>query len=451
VCRHDTRIANTRSITDGRYVYIRNFQADTPHGSWSAYTVGDTSTTPTYATLGAGEWLLAFLQGGLSEREGHFFLNSGGEQLYDLQSDPDETVNLADDPAYAGVLATMRAHLETWQTEVRDGGLVPEGRLYDLVDATGLRAWDVIASDTHVAYNDLVDTAWRASSSDPADVAVLAARLTHADATVRLWAARGLGYQGREAVREHQPALLAAAGDPDYWVRVSARQALARHATEPLRSDSIDALFAFTQRTGVVRGGVTDTSAEREIHFAGEAISSLPYLEESYRALTATMNNETYATRAYRRQVFYWFYDEFHHPLAAFREVHGLDKTGADDLDNPSGDGVPNLMRYAFGLSPEDGDLLKPASPRAMPVGGSAGLPLVFRDRVDGMPRYQYVRRKDSSDPRVSYDVFGSDDLVEWLPVSETGSVDSIDADWERVTVPVTGSAAEFRRIEVSR
>lgn len=452
VCRHDTRIANTRSAFDGRHVYIRNFQADTPHGSWSAYTVGNDTTTPTYATLGAGEWLLAFLQGGLSDREAHFFRNSGGEQLYDLQTDPSETINLVDDPAYAGVLATMRGHLAGWQANVRDGGLIPEGRLYDLVDATGLRAWDVIASNTHVAYSDLVDTAWRASSSDPADVTVLAARLAHADATVRMWAARGLGYHGREAVRSQHATLLTAADtDPDYWVRVSARQALAHHATEPLRTDSIDALFAFTQVTGVVTDGVADRSLEREIHFAGEAISSLPYLDPSYLALTTTMNNETYATRAYRQQVFYWFQEEFSHPLAGFRATHGLDKTGADDFGNPSGDGVSNLMRYAFGLSPQDGDLLKPAAPRVMPVDGTAGLPMCFRDPVDGGLKYQYVRRKQSSDPRVSYERLASEDLAEWQPDSGTEVVESIDTDWERVTVPVVGGAKEFRRTGVSR
>jgi hypothetical protein len=328
---------------------------------------------------------------------------------------------------------------------------LPEGRLYDLIAATGLRAWDVIASDTHVAYSDLVDTAWRASSSDPADVAVLVTRLTHPDATVRMWAARGLGYHGRDAVRAHQSALLAAASDSNYWVQVSARQALAHHATEPTRGNSIDALFAFTQRTGVVTGGVTNQSLEREIHFAGEAISSLPYLDQSYFGLTTTMNNETYATRAYRQQVFYWFEEEFHHPLAAFRATHGLDKTGSDDLENPSGDGVSNLVRYAFGMSPQDGDLLYPASPRVMPVDGTAGLPTVFRDPLDGAVKYQYVRRKVTSDPRVSYQRLKSDDLLEWLPDSASGSDQSINTDWERVTVPVSGAAKEFRRIEVKR
>jgi uncharacterized sulfatase len=451
VCRHDTRIANTRSAFDGRYVYIRNFQADTPHGSWSSYTTGIPTTNPPYATLGSGEWLLAFLQGGLTDREAHFFRNSGGEQLYDLETDPSETINLVDDPAYAGVLSTMRGHLSGWQNSVRDGGLVPEGRLYDLIAATGLRAWDVIASDTHVAYSDLVDTAWRASSSDPADVAVLVTRLTHPDATVRMWAARGLGYHGRYAVRAHQSALLTAASDSNYWVQVSAHQALAHHATEPTRGNSIDALFAFTQRTGVVTGGVTNQSIEREIHFAGEAISSLPYLDQSYFALTTTMNNETYATRAYRQQVFYWFNEEFNHPLAAFRATHGLDKTGSDDLENPSGDGVSNLVRYAFGMSPQDGDLLYPASPRVMPVDGTAGLPTVFRDPLDGAVKYQYVRRKVTSDPRVSYQRLKSDDLLEWLPDSTSGSDQSINTDWERVTVPVSGGAQEFRRVGVNR
>lgn len=445
VCRHDTRIANTRSVTDGRYVYIRNFQADTPHGSWSAYTVGNDATTPTYATLGAGEWLLAFLQGGLSPREAHFFTNSGGEQLYDLHTDPDETLNLINDPAYANVATTMRGYLSDLQNDVRDGGLVPEGRLYDLIDATGLRAWDVLANDTHVPYSDVIDTAWRASSSDPADVAVLAARLSHADATVRMWAARGLGYHGREAVRTHQAALLTATGDSDHWVRVSARQALARHATEPLRGSSIDALFAVTQQTGATTG----SSLEREIHFAAEAISSLPYLDQSYFALTSTMNNQTYLTRGYRQQIFYWFDEEFHHPLAQFRSVHGLDKTGADDLANPSSDGIPNLLRYAFNLSPNDGDLLNAVSPRAMVPGGNRGLPTIFQDPSDLNLKYQFVRRTSSSDPRVTYQVQDSANLDTWLPLEDAGNVESIDSDWERVTIDLVQPSPRFLRLEI--
>lgn len=42
------------------------------------------------------------------------------EQLYDLLFDPNEASNLVDDPAYAGVLAELRARLEAWMSETSD-------------------------------------------------------------------------------------------------------------------------------------------------------------------------------------------------------------------------------------------------------------------------------------------------------------------------------------------
>ena len=40
-----------------------------------------------------------------------FFSHDGNEQLFDLKEDPDETVNLADDPAHAELLAKWRARM----------------------------------------------------------------------------------------------------------------------------------------------------------------------------------------------------------------------------------------------------------------------------------------------------------------------------------------------------
>ena len=41
----------------------------------------------------------------------HYF---APDQLYDLENDPDEQINLATDPTYAGVLAEMQARLERY-------------------------------------------------------------------------------------------------------------------------------------------------------------------------------------------------------------------------------------------------------------------------------------------------------------------------------------------------
>jgi N-sulfoglucosamine sulfohydrolase len=46
------------------------------------------------------------------------------EELFDLEKDPNEFHNVASDPAYASVLADLRARLKKWQEDTRDPWLV---------------------------------------------------------------------------------------------------------------------------------------------------------------------------------------------------------------------------------------------------------------------------------------------------------------------------------------
>jgi N-sulfoglucosamine sulfohydrolase len=48
------------------------------------------------------------------------FRRRPAEELYDLKADPDEVVNLADDPAHLTVLANLRTQLDAWRTATHD-------------------------------------------------------------------------------------------------------------------------------------------------------------------------------------------------------------------------------------------------------------------------------------------------------------------------------------------
>jgi len=50
------------------------------------------------------------------------------EELYDLENDPDEVVNLAGDPAYADVLSEMREALAGWIEDTGDKGQYPRSQ-----------------------------------------------------------------------------------------------------------------------------------------------------------------------------------------------------------------------------------------------------------------------------------------------------------------------------------
>jgi N-sulfoglucosamine sulfohydrolase len=48
------------------------------------------------------------------------YINRPREELYDLESDPDEGRNLAGDPGHAKVLAELQARLKSWQQKTKD-------------------------------------------------------------------------------------------------------------------------------------------------------------------------------------------------------------------------------------------------------------------------------------------------------------------------------------------
>ncbi|CAA6690796.1 MULTISPECIES: choice-of-anchor Q domain-containing protein [unclassified Lentimonas] len=136
--------------------------------------------------------------------------------------------------------------------------------------------------------------------------------------------------------------------------------------------------------------------------------------------------------------------------LLDWRVLHGLAFDGADDFENPSGDGVSNLLKYAFNLAPSAGDL-QTSNPSVLIPDGVAGLPLI--ETIEG-PQLSitYVRRKTSSFPGISYQPYTGDDLFGLAPLSQSSAtVTSIDDNWERVTLvdPAT-SESRFGRIEVT-
>jgi len=54
------------------------------------------------------------------------------EELYDIETDPFETQNLADDPQYRETVSDLREKLYHWMQETGDLGLIPEPILEDL-------------------------------------------------------------------------------------------------------------------------------------------------------------------------------------------------------------------------------------------------------------------------------------------------------------------------------
>ncbi len=120
--RFDETYDYARSVIDGEYVYIRNFNTSIPYIYRLEYRVQIKMTQKLIEMDRKGE-----LSGGAA----YIFRDSRDvEELYNIKEDPDEVHNLAADPNNHAQLIKMRKQLADWQLEVGDKGLIDE---YDLV------------------------------------------------------------------------------------------------------------------------------------------------------------------------------------------------------------------------------------------------------------------------------------------------------------------------------
>lgn len=121
--RFDETTDMQRSVLDGRFVYIKNFLPHLPLIYRNKYR----EQIPMNAKL-----IELNRQKKLKGDAAYMFMETKPrEELYDLQNDPYEIHNLADDPKYAERISKYRKALANWQLEIGDKGFIPE---HDLIE-----------------------------------------------------------------------------------------------------------------------------------------------------------------------------------------------------------------------------------------------------------------------------------------------------------------------------
>jgi len=120
--RFDSVYDRARSVSDGRFRYVRNYDTSIPHLIPNAYRENLTMMADLIA-LRETDLLHSELWQCASE-------SRPKEELYDSSMDPWETHNLAEDPAHEATLVRLRTALDEWITSTGDLGLVlPEKRM----------------------------------------------------------------------------------------------------------------------------------------------------------------------------------------------------------------------------------------------------------------------------------------------------------------------------------
>ncbi|MCX7885746.1 MAG: sulfatase-like hydrolase/transferase [Verrucomicrobiae bacterium] len=242
--RMDERIDAVRCVTDGRYIYLRNFFPHVSQGQHVSYQF-QTPTTRIWR-----EW---FDQSKTTEAQSLFWrVPKPPEELYDLQTDPDEVRNLADSPAHQPIKNRLQNVLRDHMRAVRDVCLVPEGELH--TRAPGSPPYQWARDDSFYPLERILQMAELASSLKPDAVSELAKRLTDSDSAVRWWAVLGLLMRGENAVAPNEPLLRRMLTDTSPHVRIAAAEALGRHGSSESLEGALDTLkeLASPDKNGVL-------------------------------------------------------------------------------------------------------------------------------------------------------------------------------------------------------
>lgn len=185
--RCDETVDIIRCIRTNRFKYIRNFMSYRSH-------------TQPNETKDDEDFLLTLRAlhdaGKLTELQSRILAPTRPvEELYDLQSDPFETVNLANRPEFRNTLEDLRNQLHSWMKESGDTGLIPEPILEDM-GRTFDNKYFILKQPRH--RNLIGDLINLVEAGEQGRIDSLHNALMSPDPSHRYWAATWLGINGGE-------------------------------------------------------------------------------------------------------------------------------------------------------------------------------------------------------------------------------------------------------------
>ncbi|MEM1060602.1 MAG: sulfatase-like hydrolase/transferase, partial [Verrucomicrobiota bacterium] len=217
-----------RTVSDGRFKYMRNYMPYRPLGLRQAYQ---------WAMEANLEYDQAHRDGKLKPEHARHFEAKPTELLFDLQADPFELNNLAGDPAHQKTLETLRAQVSRHIRATKDLGFFPpSARMHE---KTPLYDW---VREQDYPLDELYALAEMASDGKAENAPALAKALESKHPAMRFWGASGLSTIASRGQQVAVPAaLLPLTKDPNPDVAAAAAEALCFLGEE---KQGVDALMA---------------------------------------------------------------------------------------------------------------------------------------------------------------------------------------------------------------
>lgn len=119
--RMDSEYDRVRSVYDGRIQYVYNFNENLPRYQNVAFRMQQAGMREILRKRDLGQLNATQMQ--------WFELTKPNEELYDLQKDPHQLVNLINNTSYLNTLQNLRLAFKNWQKTIVDFGNIPEKEL----------------------------------------------------------------------------------------------------------------------------------------------------------------------------------------------------------------------------------------------------------------------------------------------------------------------------------
>jgi arylsulfatase A-like enzyme len=190
--RSDNGIDMVRTVTDGQYVYSRNYLPFIYEARYIRY-----------MEIGEIKQLMRddLAAGNLNALQKSLFEDRPAEFLFDIENDLWETKNLAKDPEYQDVLAKMRQKLDEEVLNSRDVMFLPEYEIAMLSDST--TGYEFRMSEESYPLESIYEAASLCGFRGKEETAQQVEWLESPNNIIRYWAILGLRSQSKDDLKPH--------------------------------------------------------------------------------------------------------------------------------------------------------------------------------------------------------------------------------------------------------
>ncbi|MEI6141936.1 MAG: sulfatase [Mariniphaga sp.] len=235
--RSDNGIDLIRSVTNGKYMYSRNFMPFMPQARYIRYMeIGEIKQ----------QMRKDLSDNKLNQLQKNLFEDRPAEFLYDIENDIWETKNLVNDPSCKPVLEKMRSQLKTEILQSRDILLLPEYEI-GLIPST-TTPYEFRLSDTNYPVGEVYEAASLSGFRGKEFAAKQVKLLENTNKIVRYWAILGLRSQTLADLKPFQNKIIKAMDNSYPPVAITASAIAYQEFNNPVAAENLKKQIAIDNK-----------------------------------------------------------------------------------------------------------------------------------------------------------------------------------------------------------